>query len=75
MGQETIDGVPSFVFTYTLTMPVENLPFKGTGKAWVGISDKVPHQVTLDGTVGDYPMKTLLVYSYGVRFDIQAPAM
>jgi len=71
-GIETVGGTPCFAFAFNL-QATGTLPVAGAGKAWVGISDGVPHRATLDGTASGYPLKSNLVYSYGVKFDIRPP--
>jgi len=74
-GQDTVMNVPCFVFTFQSTLPLGSTTMNGTGKAWIGISDDLPHQVdsthTVVGVSGS--SSSHLVYSYGVNFDIQAP--
>jgi len=73
VGQEPVMNIPCFVLSYTLTINTSGISISGNGKAWIGISDSLPHQVTLDGTISGSPFTTLLVYSYGIQFDIQQP--
>jgi hypothetical protein len=72
-GQETVMGTPCFVFTFKLTITTMSYALDSTGKAWVGIADGLPHQADLVGTIRGAPFTTHLVYSYGVKFDIQQP--
>jgi hypothetical protein len=72
-GQDSVMGIPCFVFNYALTINSAGVSLDGSGKAWVGISDGLPHQLDLNATVNSAPMTTHLVYSYGVKFDIQPP--
>jgi hypothetical protein len=72
-GMETVNGVPSFVFTFKLSISSSGTALIGTGKAWVGIADGLPHQADMVGSLGGYALKSHLVYSYGVSFNIQPP--
>ncbi len=54
VGPETINGLPSFAYTFSLEMTVQGQMWTGTGKAWVGAADGLPHQIDSEFQVGKY---------------------
>ena len=72
-GQEPVMNIPCYVLSYDLNVASSGVSIIGSGKAWIGSLDGLPHKVTLDATYNGSSLSTLLVYSYGVQFDIQKP--
>lgn len=72
-GQDSVVGVPCFVYGFQFAISVGGQTLSGVGKAWVGISDGLPHQLDSTYTIGGVSGTSHLVYSYGVKFDIQPP--
>jgi hypothetical protein len=72
-GVETVNGVPTFVYSFQLLASHSGVTISGNCKAWIGIGDGLPHQADLKGTMASYAVRTRLVYSYGVSFTIQPP--
>jgi hypothetical protein len=73
VGQEAIVGVPCYKFSYTLALNTAGVDLTGTGNAWIGIADGLPHQLDLNATTSGMPLTSHIVYSYGIKFDIQKP--
>ena len=69
VGRETINGDPCLVYTYTLQLGT----YTGTGKAWVGASDGLPHQSDSDFKYGNYESKSHIVYEYKVKVNVEPP--
>jgi hypothetical protein len=66
VGTEPVGGVPCFAYTYSIEMNVEGHNFTGTGKAWVGAADGLPHQIDSDLVVSIYNQKSHIVYEYNL---------
>jgi hypothetical protein len=75
VGTETINGVPCHAYTYTMEMDVSGQKWAGTGKAWIGSSDGLPHQMDSDMTVSSYKRKSHVAYEYNVDFKVEKPVM
>jgi hypothetical protein len=77
LGQENLNGTPSFVFQYVFTGS-QGVPMKSQTKTWVGISDGMPHQVEIDAETSyqgkPVSVKSVTVYSdYNSDFKIESP--
>ena len=75
VGAETINGVPCHAYTYKMDMDVSHQRWEGTGKAWIGSGDGLPHQLDSEMTVGEYKQKSHITYEYNVDFKVEKPAM
>ena len=75
VGAETVNGVPCFAYTYSLEMNVEGHAYTGTGKAWVGAADGLPHQIDADFKVSVYGHKSHIVYEYNVDIKVEKPIL
>lgn len=75
LGAETVNGVSCYAYSYTMEMDVSGQKWSGTGKAWVGASDGLPHQLDSEMTVSSYHQKSHITYQYDVDFKIEKPAM
>ena len=75
MGADTINGVSCHAYTYTMEMDVSGQRWAGTGKAWIGSSDGLPHQLDSEMTVSSYKQKSRITYEYNVDFKVEKPVM
>jgi hypothetical protein len=75
VGPETVNGVPCFAYTFSLEMNEEGHTWAGTGKAWVGAADGLPHQIDSEFNVSKYGHKSHIVYEYNVDVKVEKPAM
>lgn len=75
IGTDTINGVPCHAYTYTMDMDVSGQKWVGTGKAWIGSSDGLPHQLDSEMTVSSYKQKSHITYEYNVDFKVEKPVM
>ena len=75
IGTDTINGVPCHEYTYTMDMDVSGQKWTGNGKAWIGSSDGLPHQLDLEMTVSSYKQKSHITYEYNVDFKVEKPVM
>jgi len=72
-GQDIVDGVACFIFSFKLDIQSPGLDLVGTGKAWVGISDGLPHQFDFFPGAHITGDQTHQIYTYGITVDIQQP--
>jgi len=72
-GSETVNGTPCFIYAYRLDMDIGGKPYSGTGKAWVGTKDGLPHQTDGEFKTGTYAWKYHIVYEYGVNVKVTKP--
>lgn len=75
IGTDTLNGVPCHAYTYTMEMDVTGQKWAGTGKAWIGSSDGLPHQLDSEMTVNSYKQKSHITYEYNVDFKVEKPVM
>ena len=75
IGTDTINGLPCHAYTYTVEMDVSGQKWAGTGKAWIGSSDGLPHQLDSEMTVSSYKQKSHITYEYNVDFKVEKPVM
>jgi len=75
VGADTINGVPCHAYTYTMDMNVSGQRWAGTGKAWIGSSDGLPHQLDSEVTISSYKQKSHITYEYNVNFKVEKPVM
>ena len=73
MGPETVNGMPCFAYTYTLDFNVSGNSYPGSGKAWVGAADGLPHQNDSEFSFKSYNQKSHIVYEYNVDFKVEKP--
>ena len=73
VGTEMINGVPCHTYTYTMEVEVSGQKFASTGKAWVGPSDGLPHQLDSETTLSSYKQKAHVTYEYNVDFKVEKP--
>jgi hypothetical protein len=73
VGTDTINGVPCHAYTYTMDMDVSGQRWAGTGKAWIGSSDGLPHQLDSEMTFSSYKQKSHITYEYNVDFNVEKP--
>jgi hypothetical protein len=72
-GQESVSGVPCFIFSFTLDMQAPGSYLTGSGQAWVGISDGLPRQFDFTPGANTTGGPTNQLYTYGITVDIQQP--
>ena len=72
-GSETVNGVPCFVYTYRIELPTFGKDAVGTGKAWIGAADGLPHQMDSELKTGGYDQKSHIVYEYNIDAKIEKP--
>jgi len=72
-GSETVSGTPCSIYTYRLNMDVSGKTYSGTGKAWVGTKDGLPHQTDGEFKTGTYGWTYHIVYEYGVNVKVTKP--
>jgi hypothetical protein len=75
IGTDTIKGVPCHAYTYTMDMDVSGQKWAGTGKAWIGSNDGLPHQLDSEMTIISYKQKSHITYEYNVDFKVEKPVM
>ena len=75
IGTDTINGMPCHAYTYTMDMDVSGQKWAGTGKAWIGSSDGLPHQLDSEMTVSSYKQKSHITYEYNIDLKVEKPAM
>ena len=75
VGTDTINGVPCHAYTYKMDMDVSHQRWTGTGKAWIGSGDGLPHQLDSEMKVGEYKQESHITYEYNVDFKIEKPVM
>ena len=75
IGTETINGVPCHTYSYTMEVEVSGQKWTSMGKAWIGSSDGLPHQLDFETTVSSYKQKSHVTYEYNVDFKVEKPAM
>jgi len=74
VGAETANGVPCHAYTFNVEMNVSGQNFAGTGKAWVGAADGLPHQIDSElGMRGYFNQKSHIVYEYDVDVKVEKP--
>ena len=74
VGAEIVGGVPCHAYTYTLEMKMSGQNFAGTGKAWVGAADGLPHQIDSELSMkGYFTQKSHIVYEYNVPIKVEKP--
>ena len=74
VGAETANGVPCHAYTFNVEMNVSGQNFAGTGKAWVGAADGLPHQIDSElGMKGYFNQKSHIVYEYDVDVKVEKP--
>ena len=75
IGTDTINGVPCHAYTYTMGMDVSGQHWTGAGKALIGSSDGLLHQLYSETMVGSYKQKSNITYEYKVDFKVEKPVM
>jgi hypothetical protein len=75
VGTETINGVPCHAYNYTMEIDLSGQKWAGTGKAWIGSSDGLPHQLDSETMVSSYKQKSHITYEYNVDFKVEKPVM
>ena len=75
VGAETVNEVPCFAYTYSIEMNLSGKNYTGTGKAWVGAADGLPHKNDSEFKVGGYGWTSHIVYEYNVDVKIEKPSM
>lgn len=75
VGTDTINGVPCHTYIYTMDINVSDQRWIGTGKAWIGTGDGLPHKLDSDLRIGSYTQKSLITYEYNVDFKVEKPVM
>jgi|ERR1051326_180352 hypothetical protein len=73
IGTDTVNGLPCQEYTYTMDMDVSGQKWAGTGKAWIGSTDGLPHQLDSEMTVSSYKQKSHITYEYNVDFKVEKP--
>src|ERR1043166_641331 len=73
IGTDTVNGLPCQEYTYTMDMDVSGQKWAGTGKAWIGSTDRLPHQLDSEMTVSSYKQKSHITYEYNVDFKVEKP--
>lgn len=73
VGPETVNGVPCFAYTYSMEINESRNKYAGTGKAWIGAADGLPHQIDSEFNVGGFNQKSHIVYEYNVDLKIEQP--
>ena len=69
MGPETINGVASFAYSYTIQMD----SYAGKGKTWVRASDGLPLQSDSEFKYGNVESKSHVGYEYDANVKVEAP--
>ena len=75
IGAETINGVQCHVYSYTMEMDVSGQHWAGAGKACIGSSDGLLHDMNSETTVSSYKQKSHITYEYNVDFKVEKPVM
>jgi hypothetical protein len=75
LGQETVNSVPCFAYSYTVEANLGGQHYAGTGKAWIGAADGLPHQNDSEFNFGGYAQKSHLVYEYNLNIKVEPPSM
>lgn len=75
IGTDTINGAPCHAFTYTMEMDLSGQKATVTGKAWIGSSDGVPHQIDSETTISSFKQRSHITYEYNVDFKVEKPVM
>ena len=75
IGTDTINSVPCHAYTYTMELDISGQKWNVTGKAWIGASDGLPHQIDSETTVSSYKQKSHITYEYNVDFKVEKPVM
>jgi hypothetical protein len=73
IGTDTVNGAPCHEYTYTMDMDVSGQRWAGTGKAWIGSADGLPHQLDSEMTVSSYKQTSHITYEYNVDFKVEKP--
>ena len=74
IGTDTVNGVPCHEYTYTMDMDVSGQKWAGTGKAWIGSTDGLPHQLDSEMTVSSlYKQKSHITYEYNIDVKVDKP--
>ncbi len=73
-GQASLNGVPCFVFSFTLHVQATGLYLTGSGQAWVGVSDGLPYQLVFTPGANTTGTPSQQVYTYAITVDIQQPS-
>jgi len=73
VGPETVNGVPCFAYTYSMEINESGNKYAGTGKAWIGAADGLPHQIDSEFNVGGFNQKSHIVYEYNVDLKVEKP--
>jgi hypothetical protein len=75
IGVETINGIKHKIYTFRwgVDISVSGKSPSGTGKAWIGVRDGLPHQMDLDLDIQGHHTKSHMVYEYHVKLDIHRP--
>jgi hypothetical protein len=75
VGAGTVNGMPCFAYTYALEMNVSGNTYTGTGKAWVGAADGLPHQNDSVFKFSSYEQKSHIVYDYDANIKVEKPIL
>ncbi len=75
VGAETANGLPCYAYTYTMEMDLSGHSYTGTGKAWVGAADGLPHQNDSEFNFSGYGQKSHIVYEYNVDVKVEKPVL
>jgi hypothetical protein len=74
-GTETVNGVACHAYAYAIDGDLSGQKWLGTGKAWVGASDGLPHQLDSELNVSASRQKSHITYEYDLDFKIEKPQM
>ncbi|MCM3874052.1 MAG: hypothetical protein ND895_25470 [Pyrinomonadaceae bacterium] len=73
VGPEAVNSLPCYAYTYTMETTLSGQIYVGTGKAWIGAADGLPHQNDSEFKVATYGQKSHIVYEYNVSIKIEKP--
>jgi hypothetical protein len=74
-GLQTVNGVKCKTYSYRwgLDISVSGKFPEGSGKAWIGVADGLPHQMDSDLEIHGHRTKSHSVYEYNVDIKIDKP--
>ena len=82
VGPEVLNGAPTMVYAFKFNFAPANAKttFTGAGKVWIGVTDGLPHQYELQGTMQSQSGNQVQVqiqlrgaYEYDSGINIQPP--
>jgi hypothetical protein len=72
-GPDSVNGVPSFVYTYTTSIDLGGSQITSNIKLWVGVANGLPLKQEVDGEFAGVKSHTVQLVEYDKTIKIEAP--